>query len=221
VLAGARGMVPWLVGVTPLGLVIGVSAARADMPALAGWLTGPLIFAGSAQITMIQLLDAGAGTATVIVAALAVNLRLALYSATMAPYWRDAPRWYRALAPALLVDPSLAVGVDGYAHTDTRAAGHLRYLGGALTLFVAWLAAISVGITVGAALPSGLHLEFVLPLFLIGEVVTRFDGRATRLAVAVAAALGLVGVWVPWHLGALLAIGGGIAAALTYAEPER
>ena len=72
----------------------------------------------------------------------------------------------------------------------------------------------------GAALPAGLHLEFVLPLFLLGEVVSRFRGRATRLAVAVAAALGLAGTWVPLHLGALLAIGGGVAAALCFAEPE-
>jgi predicted branched-subunit amino acid permease len=34
--AGARAMVPWLAGVTPFGLVIGVSAAQADIPTLAG-----------------------------------------------------------------------------------------------------------------------------------------------------------------------------------------
>ena len=47
--AGARAMAPWLAGVVPFGLVIGVSAAQADIPTLAGWLTGPLIYAGSAQ----------------------------------------------------------------------------------------------------------------------------------------------------------------------------
>jgi hypothetical protein len=40
--AGARAMVPWLAGIVAFGLVIGVSAAQADVPALAGWLTGPL-----------------------------------------------------------------------------------------------------------------------------------------------------------------------------------
>ena len=35
------------------------------------------------------------------------------YSAAMAPHWRDTPRWWRALAAYLLVDPSLAVGIDG------------------------------------------------------------------------------------------------------------
>ena len=41
--AGARAMAPWLAGIVPFGLVIGVSAARADVPTLAGWLTAPLI----------------------------------------------------------------------------------------------------------------------------------------------------------------------------------
>ena len=53
-------MVPWLAGVVPFGLVIGVSAAQADIPALAGWLTGPLIYAGSSQVATIGMLDARA-----------------------------------------------------------------------------------------------------------------------------------------------------------------
>ena len=60
VAAGARAMAPWLVGVVPFGLVIGFSAAQADVPTLAGWLTGPLIYAGSAQVATIEMLDAGA-----------------------------------------------------------------------------------------------------------------------------------------------------------------
>src|SRR5437763_1295091 len=38
---GARAMAPWLLGVVPFGLVIGVSASHAGVPALARWLTGP------------------------------------------------------------------------------------------------------------------------------------------------------------------------------------
>ena len=40
--AGAKAMLPWLTGIVPFGLVIGVSAARADIPTFAGWLTGEL-----------------------------------------------------------------------------------------------------------------------------------------------------------------------------------
>ena len=119
--AGARAMAPWLLGIVPFGLVIGLSAAQADIPTLAGWLTGPLIYAGSAQVATIQMLDAGAAPIVVVVAALVINIRLLLYSATMAPYWRGTPWWWRLLAAYLLIDPSLAVGLDGYERlTDQR-----------------------------------------------------------------------------------------------------
>ena len=81
---GARAMAPWLVGVAPLGFVIGVTTARADIPACAGWLAGPLIFSASAQAVTIELLNSHAAVPVVIAAGLVVNVRLVLYSAAMA-----------------------------------------------------------------------------------------------------------------------------------------
>ena len=37
--AGVRAMVPWMFGIGPYGLVIGISAANAHIPTFAGWLT--------------------------------------------------------------------------------------------------------------------------------------------------------------------------------------
>src|SRR5262245_68848 len=118
--AGARAMLPWLVGVVPFGLVIGLSAAQASIPTLAGWLTGPLIYSGSAQVAVIQMLDGGAAPLVVILAALVINLRLVLYSAAMARHWRGSPWWWRLVAGYLLVDPSFAVGLDGYDRPTNR-----------------------------------------------------------------------------------------------------
>ncbi len=212
--AGARAMLPWLTGIVPFGLVIGVSAARADIPTLAGWLTGPVLFGGSAQVAVIDLLDAGAAPAVVIGAALAINLRLVLYSATMAPHWRGMPRWWQGLAAFVLVDASVAVGVAGYERTADRRRGHLYYFGGAGLLWVAWVTAIAIGATAGARLPGALHLELVIPLFLAGEVVARLTTRAATHAAATAALVGALSVGVPLHLGPMLAVGAGVAAGL-------
>lgn len=199
-------MVPWLLGVAPYGLVLGVSAGQAGIPAAAGWLGGLLIYSGSAQVATIQLLHAGAAPLVVVATALAINARLVVYSGAMAPHWRDTPRWWRALAAYLLVDPSFAVGVDGYERSGDRSGAHAHYLGGAVALWVTWLTTIAVGATLGAQLPAALHLEFVIPLFLVGEVVTRLDTpamwRTSIAAVAVAAA----GYSAPLHLGSVAAI---------------
>jgi predicted branched-subunit amino acid permease len=206
-------MAPWLVGVVPFGLVIGIGAARAGMP-LAGWATGPLIYAGSAQVAVIGLLDAGAGPLVPVAAALAINGRLVLYSAAMAPRWRSQPVWWRGLAAYLLVDPSLAVGTGGYERATEAGEGHRHYLGGAVLLWAAWLTAIGLGATVGSGLPEGLHLDFVIPLYLAGEVVTRLRTRAALHAAAVAAIVAVAAIGAPLHLGTLVALVAGCAAGL-------
>src|SRR5262249_54426010 len=103
VATGARAMVPWLAGIISFGLVIGVSATDADVPTLAGWLTGPLIYAGRAQVATIGMLDPGAAPMAVVAVALAINVRLIFYPAAMARHWRGTPWWWRLAASYLLV----------------------------------------------------------------------------------------------------------------------
>ena len=211
--AGARAMAPWLAGLVPFGLVIGVSAAQSDVPTLAGWLTGPLIYAGSAQVATIGMLDAGAAPVVVVTAALIINIRLIFYSATMARHWRGTPWWWRLAAAYLLVDPSVAVGLDGYRRLS-RSRAHAHYLGGAVLLWVSWLAAIGVGATAGAGLPAWLHLEFVIPLFLVGQAIAKLADPAMRRAIFVAATVALLALSAPLQLGIVLAIAAGVAAGL-------
>lgn len=218
--AGAGAMLPWLAGVVPFGLVIGVSAARADLP-LAGWLTGPSIYGGSAQIATIEMLHAGAAPAVIVSTALIINLRLVLYSGAMAAYWRGTPLWWRLTGAYLLIDPSLIVGMDGYERHADRDAGHRHYLGGAVVLWAAWLTAIAVGVTVGAQLPAVLQLELIIPLYLAGEVVGRLGDRATRTAAVTATVVAVAAFAMPLHLGVLLAIVAGLTAALTVKETSR
>jgi predicted branched-subunit amino acid permease len=221
IVAGARAMVPWLLGVGPYGLVIGISAAQADIPTAAGWLTGPAIFSGSAQVATIELLDARAAPVFVIATALVINARLVVYSGAMAAHWRGTPRWWRALAAYLLVDPSFAVGVDRYERPGDRSAAHAHYLGGAIALWVTWLLAMALGACVGAQLPASMHLEFVIPLFLVGEVAVRLNSPAMRRAALTAAAVAVAGYSAPLHIGLVAAIAIGITAGLVTQEGRR
>jgi predicted branched-subunit amino acid permease len=205
-IGGARAMAPWLLGVGPFGLLIGVSAAQADIPVGAGWLTGPTIYGGSAQIAAIQMLDAGAGPVAVIVTVLVISLRFVLYSAALAPYWRNTPLWWRLLGGYLLVDPSFVVGIERYQTAPDRR--RMRYLGSAVVLWV-WLAAIGLGATVGARVPASLHLS-AGALFLIRRD-RRVAGRHRRV-VLVTAVVALACLAVPMHLGIAIGIVAGMVA---------
>jgi predicted branched-subunit amino acid permease len=219
--SGMRAMLPWLAGVAPFGMVIGVSASQTRLPPGAGWLTAPVMFGGSAQIAAIQLLDAGAAPIAVIVTVMVINLRLALYSAAMARYWRGTPLWWRLLGGYLLVDPSFAVGIERYAVEPDRRRGHAHYLGGGIVLWVGWLAAVAIGAGVGASVPSGLHLEMLVPLFLIGELIPKLRDVPTRSAMVVSGAVALLCLAVPLHLGIAVGIVAGITAGWFAVRPSR
>lgn len=219
--SGARAAVPWIAGLAPYGFVIGVTIAASRVPALAGWVSGPLIFAGSAQLVVIDLLDHGVAPTVVVVTALAVNLRLLFYSAAIAPHWRGAGRWWRLLAPLSLVDPTFALGMDGYrAHDDNPTAGHAYYLGAAAVIAATWLITTAAGIALGAGIPQSLGLGAVVPIFLVGEVVPRATDRPTVVSVAVAAIVALAGARIPGHLGTGIAIAAGIAAGIATERVE-
>ena len=213
--AGARAMLPWLLGLVPFGLVIGVGAAQADLPTFVGWLTGPLVYAGSAQVATIGLLGSGAASVTVIVTALVINVRLILYSAAIAKHWQGTPLWWRLVAGYLLVDPSFVVGMDRYEQPGDRRQAHAHYLGAAVVLWAVWLAAIALGATAGTQLPGWLHLEFLAPLYLVGQLVPRLATAARRRAALTAAVTAVVALAAPMHLGVAVAIVAGIAAGLT------
>src|SRR5262245_25960056 len=216
VAAGARAMVPGIVATAPFGLVIGVTAAQAHLPTFAGWLTGPTIFAGSAQLTAIQMLNTGATPAAVIVTVLIINVRLTLYSAGMMPHWRGTPLWWRVLAGYLLVDPSYAVGIQRYEQPGHRRAAHAHYFGAAVVLWLSWLAAIAVGATLGAGLPAQFRLDLLVPLYLIGQVVPRLTQAAARRAALTAAGVAALALTVPMHLGLAVGILAGLAAGIAH-----
>ena len=218
--SGARAMTPWLAGVAPFGLVIGVAAAQADIATGAAWLTGPTIYGGSAQIAAIHLLDAGAAAWTVITTVLVINLRLVLYSAALSSYWRGTPLWWRLLAGYLLVDPSFAVGMERYATENDRRRGHLHYLGGAAVLWIGWMVALAVGAFAGASVPEAMHLELLVPLYLIGVIVPHVRAHATRRAVLVSAVGAVALITAPLHLGIAVGIVAGLVVGALPTHPR-
>jgi predicted branched-subunit amino acid permease len=212
--AGMHFVAPWLIGMVPFGLVIGVSAVKADISTFVGWLTGPVIYGSAAQLATIEMLDAGAGVVAVVATTAVINLRLLLYSAVMATYWRGTPLWYRLVAGYLLVDPSFVAGIERYGREPDRLKGHAHYLGAAVAVWLTWLVSITVGATVGGRMPDSLHLEFLFPLFLIGEIVPKLRSAAVRRAVFVGGTASLACITAPMRLSIVIGIAAGMIAGM-------
>lgn len=205
--AGIRSMLPWLVGVVPFGMVVGMNARTSGVSTAVGLATGSTIYSGSAQLTAIELLDSGADVAVVVVSVLVLNSRLLLYGSSIAPHWRGTSRRFRALAAYLLIDPSFAVGMDGYRR---RPIGHTYYIAAGITLWVAWHAAMFGGAAVGGEVPDWLHLHYAVPLFLLAEVVHVARSVPALATAATAATIAVACTGLPLSAGLLVSIVAGV-----------
>ena len=85
-LAGVLAEAPILVGVIPLGIAFGVGAMASGLGLAAMQGLSSIVFAGSSQFVAAQMLAAGAPWVLVVLTIFVVNLRHALYSASVAPH---------------------------------------------------------------------------------------------------------------------------------------
>lgn len=213
---GMAAMLPVLAGIAPFGLAIGVAAADSSVGRVAGWATSWTIYAGSAQLATIELLDAGAAPLIVLATVVAVNARLLLYGAAIAPHWREAPRWWRLLASYLLVDPSYAVAADRYQCPASPEEKRRFYLGAALTLWGGWQVATALGVVLSANAPGASSLEMVVPLTMAGLLAGAIRSTGGRVAATVAAVTAVAVQALPLGTGVIVAaVAGMLAGAAT------
>lgn len=213
---GARSMLPWLAGVAPLGLIVGTTAVANDVPLSVALVSGALIFSGSSQLTAIELMGDGAGIAAVVATVVMMNTHLLLLGSSIAPHWRRMPLRFRLVASQVLIDPTFIEGDRRY--RSGLGGGHAFYLGAASALGIAWHLAILVGATLGAMVPTSAHLEWVLPLFVLAELVQRIRTSSIMIAVAVGGGVAYLTSALPMNAALLLAI---LSAAVVGVAADR
>lgn len=183
--AGAIAVAPMLLGVVPFGLVAGAAPVAQG---LGGWDAvglSTIVFAGASQLAIVDVLGQGGSALVAILAAWTINLRMVLYSASLAPYLGHEPTRRRLAAAYLLVDQAYAVSVSRWAGDD-RPEGRLAFLAGAgALLWTAWQVSTVAGVLVGASVPAGVPLDFAVPLVFLVLLVPVLDGGPAIVAAAV------------------------------------
>ncbi len=220
---GLRAVMPILVGVVPFGVIYGVVALQSGIPALAAMAMSAIVFAGSAQFLLAQLVGVGAPLLLIAGAVGMVNLRHALYSASVAPILAHLPRRWKILLAYLLTDEAYAAAIPHIlvvAPNSSRSAqAHWILFGSGFGLWAGWQLATLGGVLIGAQLPSNLDLDFALPLTFIAIVVPLIDSRARLLAAVTAGAAAVAMAAMPYKLGLFVAAMAGLVAGA--AMPRR
>ncbi|MEJ8562827.1 AzlC family ABC transporter permease [Yoonia sp. GPGPB17] len=217
--AGVRDGAPFILMAVPFSVLFGVIATDAGLTLAQAMGFTVLVIAGAAQFAAIQLMVENASIAFVLLAALAVNLRMAMYSASLVPYLGAAPLWKRAFIAYLNFDQTYITSIARYeARPEMTVAERVSYfLGVATPITPFWMGMTLVGALAGQAIPEAWALDFIMPIMFLAMVAPMLKSLAHVSAATVSVAVGLALVSMPAGTGLLIAAG---SAMLTGALVE-
>lgn len=205
--AGFRAGLPFLLVIAPFAVLFGVVATEAGLDLVQTMTFSLVVIAGAAQFTAIQLMLDGTPTIMVILTALAVNMRMAMYSASIVPYLGAAPLWQRVIAAYFLVDQSYAVSISEFeSKPQMTVPERMAYFFGALSpVCPLWYVFTLVGALVGTAIPDWMALDFAVPITFLAIVAPMLRTLAHVAAAATSVVLALILAGLPFSLGLMVA----------------
>jgi predicted branched-subunit amino acid permease len=203
-----------LIGVIPFGLVAGATTVTDGFGTLAAVGLSTIVFAGASQLAALQALAGGGSALVAAAAACTINLRLLLYSASLAPHLAHERLSRRVIAAYLLTDQAYAVSIIRWEADTTDPRGRFPYFAGAgLALWVSWQLSTLAGALAGNVLPDDVPLDFAVPLvFLVLLMPTLTTRPAVTAAIAGGTAAVLAGQVGAGSLSILAGAVAGIAA---------
>jgi predicted branched-subunit amino acid permease len=213
-LDGMRAVAPLLIGVAPFGLIVGVTAAGTAIGVQLGYATSLIIFAGAAQLATVQLIDAGSAAAVVIGTALVINARHLMYSAALAPHFREFPGRYRFGLPYFLTDQAFVVSITRFNEDTSPEYKRWFYSGGAVSLFVTWQVTTATGVILGASVPESWSLDFAIPLVFLALLIPALRTRPAAVAAVVGGVVAVLAHDVSYNLGLMIGALAGIVAGV-------
>jgi len=213
-LLGARDTLPMIVGAIPFGILFGALATAAGMSVYATMAMSLFVFAGSSQFVAATLIGQGVGTAVVVMTTFFVNLRHALYSASLGSYFKGLPQKWLLPLGFFLTDETYAVVIKRFTDSPDGKFRHWYCIGSSLAMYANWQLCTAIGIVAGSNLEnlSEWGLEFAMIVTFIGIVVPLIDRMPMLVAALVAIAVGLLARDMPHNLGLIVASIAGVVA---------
>ncbi|MEP7287679.1 MAG: AzlC family ABC transporter permease [Chloroflexota bacterium] len=222
-LTGAKDTIPLVLGAIPFAIIFGAVAGSSGLSAGGTVAMSVFVFAGSAQFIATNLIASNTPGAVIILTTFVVNLRHALYSATLAPHVKRLPqRWLIPLA-FWLTDESFMIVISHYNKPDASPFKHWYFLGSELIMYSNWVAFTGVGVLAGKVIGENSGLDFAMVATFIGLVVPFVKSRAARVSVLCAGVSSIFTYSMPNKLGlivaALLGIVAGMVVETFWPEP--
>ncbi|MCP4686477.1 MAG: branched-chain amino acid ABC transporter permease [Desulfobacterales bacterium] len=208
--SGARAMSPILIGVLPFATITGVTvvgAGIAPLPAIAmSW----IIFAGAAQLAAADLIVRDAPFLIILVTALIINLRFMMYSASLAPHFKEVRNPLKWLSAYLLTDQAYAVSISRFVEGRTTINKPWFYLGCASVLWGTWQIGTIMGVFLGLRVPGSWSLDFAIPVTFLAILMPSIKELSSSAAAVSAGVIAVLALDLPLNIGIILAAVSGV-----------
>ncbi|OWU69617.1 branched-chain amino acid transporter AzlC [Roseovarius sp. 22II1-1F6A] len=221
---GFRAGAPFLLVVTPFGIVFGVAALDAGLNLAHAMGFSVVVIAGAAQLTALSTMVDQSPFVIVIGAALLVNLRMLMYSASLAPHLGGMPTWQKAVTAFFLTDQVFAISVQRFETLgDESVWRRFMFIMGITTIMAPfWYLGTLIGAMVGQSIPPEFGLDFAVPVCFMSLIGPALRTGPHGMAALTAAISALLLRDLPWNLGlAVASLVGMVVGAEMQRQAER
>jgi predicted branched-subunit amino acid permease len=152
-----------------------------------------IAFGGAAQFAAVGYVAGGLAWPAIALLTFLLNARHVLYSAALAPWFKERPFRERAVAAHLLTDESFALAVAHFRRVGRYDAIGYWYPAIATTL-IPWNVATFAGVMLGDAIvePSRFGIDVIFPAAMAGLAVGLLTGRRELVAALGGAAVAVI-----------------------------
>ncbi|MFT4149334.1 MAG: AzlC family ABC transporter permease [Paracoccaceae bacterium] len=205
-LRGLTHSLPFVLVILPFGMLYGVISAEAGLTGFETMAFTLSVFAGASQFAALQLMQDQAPVLVILATALAVNLRMVMYSVALTPHLGAAPLGVRAALSYFLVDQPFALCSVEFERRAMTLDEKVAYFAGSVTVIAPlWNLSAWAGFKAGNAIPPEYALDFAMPITFLAMTAPLMRS-VPHAAAAVTSALGAVAlVWLPYGTGVLVA----------------
>jgi predicted branched-subunit amino acid permease len=203
-------------GIVAWGMVTGMAMVKSGLTLWQALGMSMLVFAGSAQLSALPLIAAGAPEWVVFVTALVVNLRFVIFAAVIGPHLAHLP-WFKRLWYGYFT-ADIMMGFFPYrypAETLHHPAGKVGFFTGiCYPNWLAWQGGSVIGILLAGQIPESWGIGFAGTMALLAIMITLTMNLAALAGVVVAGVVAIAAANFPYRLGLLVAVLAGMAAAM-------
>lgn len=213
---GLQDVLTALIATSTWGFVTGIALVKAGLTEGMATLMTLMVYAGSAQLTSLPLIQSLAPLWLIFAAGFVVNIRFIIFGAALQPFFRHLS-WPKRLGLGFFsTDIAFVLFMGRYGASKEKAdANHLwYYLGVIAPGWLSWNVFSLLGVYLGGYVPASWSLEFAATLALMAIVIPLVQSRPMLLCLLVAGGIAWLGQPLPLRLGLAAAVVGGVVAGV-------